>query len=378
MAKKLDLPLGGVNLSAAVVLATLLAACGPPPTPVAIGNAPAYGTFLGNQRRALYEDEIIPGAAPEVAWSVDAGAGMRGTLLLLDSVVISATTNRELLAHHRRNGRRHWQQRFGNAVTSTVLYNQGMLYIGTDESDGSLHARELSKGRERWKQRIGAVTTTPLLGAQVLYVGTQQGAVTALSLATGARVWRVGLPGAIAETLIDAGEHLVAFTSDSVFALRKKDGALLARGALPGTPAAAPALSGNTIILAIHPGAVVALDATSLAVQWRVDAGAPILTAPAVAEDGSAYVAARDGSVYRVRHGSAERIARLDHALSGSLTLARDHLLLGSYDGALSAVSMDGRVIWTYSFDDSIVAPVAVGDQAVYVPLLRGHIVKLR
>jgi outer membrane protein assembly factor BamB len=379
MAKNLDTPLGGVNLMSAVLLVLLVAACGPTPVPVAIGNAPAYGTLLGNQRRALYEDQAIPGAAPEVAWDVNAGAGMLGTLLLLDSTVITATTNRELLAYHRRTGRRHWQQRFGNAVTSTVLYSEHMLYVGTDEDDGSVHAREVARGRERWRQRIGAVSTTPLLGNNVIYVGTRQGVVAALSLKHGNRLWRIGLPGAIATTLVDAGDHIVAFTAtDSVFALRKNDGGLLARGVLPGTPAAAPAVNGHTIIVPIHPGAVVGVDARTMAVLWRVDAEAPILTTPAIAEDGSAYVAGRDGSVLRIREGLAERITRLEHALSGSLTLARDHLLLGSYDGTLSAVSMDGNVVWTYRFDDSIVAPVAVGDQAVYVPLLHGRIVKVR
>jgi outer membrane protein assembly factor BamB len=379
MAKKLELPLGGVNLRWIALVAALLAACGPPPHPVAIGSAPAYGTVLGNQRRALYEDEAIPGAQPTIAWDVNAGAGMRGTLLLLDSVVIAATTNRELLAYQRATGRRHWQRRFGNAVTSTVLYDRNVLYVGTDENDGSLHAREITRGGERWRVRVGAVSTTPLLGPDVIYVGTQQGAVTALALENGSRRWRVGLPGAIAETLIDAGDHLVAFgTNDSIFALRKNDGALLASGVLPGTPSAAAALAGHTIIVPIHPGAVIGVDANSLAVLWRADAAAPVLTPAAIAEDGSAYVAARDGSVYRIRAGQAERIAQLEHALSGSLTLARDHLLLGSYDGTLTAVSLDGRVLWTYAFDDSIVAPVAVGDQSVYVPLLRGRIVKLR
>lgn len=379
MTKKLDLPLGGVNLRWLALVAMLLAACGPPPRPVAVGNAPAYGTVLGNQRRALYEDEAIPGAQPEIAWDVNAGAGMRGTLLLLDSVVIAATTNRELLAYQRATGRRHWQRRFGNAVTSTVLYDRNVLYIGTDENDGSLHAREITRGGERWRVRVGAVSTTPLLGPDVIYVGTRQGVVTALALENGSRRWRVGLPGAIAETLIDAGDHLVAFgTNDSIFALRKTDGALLATGVLPGTPSAAAALAGNTIIAPIHPGAVVGVDAHTLAVLWRADAAAPVLTAPAIAEDGSAYVAARDGSVYRIRAGQAERITQLQHALSASLTLARDHLLLGSYDGTLIAVSLDGRVAWSYPFDDSIVAPVAVGDQSVYVPLLRGRIVKLR
>ena len=379
MAKKLDLPSGGVNLGCIALCVLTLAACGPPPVPVAVGNAPAYGTLFGNQRRALYEDEAIPATQPAVAWDVNAGAGMRGALLLLDSVVVTATTNRELLAYHRQSGRRHWQRRFGNAVTSTVLYDRNMLYIGTDENDGSLHAREIARGQERWRVRLGAVATTPLLGSNVIYVGTQQGTVNALSLDNGNRVWRIRLPGAIAETLIDAGDHLVAFTaSDSVFALRKNDGAVIARGRLPGTPSAAPALADRTIIVPVHPGNVVGVDVTTLAVSWQVDAAAPVLTAPAVAEDGSSYVAARDGSVYRIRAGRAERIAQVPHALSSSLTLARDHLLLGSYDGTLSALALDGSVVWTYGFNDSIVSPVAVGDQAVYVPLLRGRIIKLR
>lgn len=378
MAKKLDLPLGGVNLRCVVALVLLLGACAPPPTPVVIGHAPAYGTFLGNQRRAWYEDEPIP-SAPQVDWAVNAGAGMRGTVLLLDSTVIAATTNRELLAFHRRDGHRHWQLRFGNAVTTTVLYDDHVLFVGTDEADGSVHAREITRGRERWKQRIGAVTTTPLLGNEVIYVGTQAGVVAALRTDDGRRLWRVGLPGAIVETLVDAGEQLIAFTAtDSVFALRKADGVLITRAALPGTPSAAPALNGMTIVVPVQPGAVLGIDANTLAVLWRVDAGAPILTPPAVAEDGSAFVAARDGSLYRIRNGQGERIAKLPHALSGSLTLARDRLLLGSYDGTLSAVSLDGTVVWTHRFNDSIVAPVAVGDGAVYVPLLSGRIVKLR
>jgi outer membrane protein assembly factor BamB len=264
-------------------------------------------------------------------------------------------------------------------VTSTVLYDRNMLYIGTDESDGSLHAHELARGRERWKQRIGAVSATPLLDGDVVYAGTGAGTVAALHTEDGRRIWRVGLHGAVTETFVDNGTYIVAFTAaDSVFALRKSDGGMVARAGLPGSAAAAPALSGNTIVVPVHPTGVIGLDATSLLQSWRVETSAPVLTAPAVTQDGVVYVAARDGSVYRITDGRAERIVQVPHALSGSLTLARDHLLLGSYDGTLLAVSLDGNVVWTHRFDDSIVAPVAVGDQSVYVPFLNGRIVKLR
>ncbi len=362
-----------------MLLALLAVACGPSPQPVAIGNAPAYSTYLGDQRRALYENESIPLTEPEVEWDINAGSGMRGTLLLLDSTIVTATTSRQLLAYHLRSGRRHWDQRFGNAVTSTVLYDDRMIYVGTDEADGGLHALEITRGRERWKQKLGAVRYTPLLDNNIIYLGTEAGAVWALSTDRGAQIWRVGLGSAIAETIIDAGAHVIAITNrDSVFALRKSDGSMLARAAVPGTPSAAPALSGHTLIVPLQPNAVIGLDANTLAQLWRAETGAPVLAAPVVTREGTAFVAARDGSLYRIQEGNAAKIAQLDHALAGSLTLARDHLILGSYDGTLLAVSMDGKVVWTHRLKDSIVAPVAIRNGAIFVPLLRGGIVKLR
>lgn len=369
----------GVNLRWASCTLVLAAACGPSPSPVAIGNAPPHEAYLGDQRRARYEKESIPTAAPKVEWDINAGSGMRGTLLLLDSTIITATTNRQLLAYHQRSGRRHWDQRFGNAVTSTVLYEDRMVYVGTDESDGGLHALDITRGRQRWDLKLGAIRFTPLLDNKVIYLGTDAGVVMALSTDRGARIWRTGLGSGLAETLVDAGTHLVAITNqDSVFALRKADGAVIARGSLPGTPSAAPALSGRTMIVPVQPGLIIGLDATTLTQSWRVEATSPILTAPVVARDGVAYAAARDGTLYRIHEGRADVLARLDHAITGSLTLVRDHLLLGSYDGTLLAVSMAGQTAWTHRLNDSIVAPVSVAEGAIFVPLLRGGIVKLR
>jgi outer membrane protein assembly factor BamB len=359
------------------MLACALAACGPSPTPVKIGDAPAYGTALGNTRRAMYENEIIP-ATPKVEWDVNAGSGMRGTLLLVDSAILAATTNQQMLAFHRGSGRRHWDQRFNNGVTGTALYDRHTVYVATDEYDGALFALNTERGRRRWKRTVGAVRFTPLLDNSVVYLGTDGGLVTALRTENGEPVWRAGLRSPIAESPLDLGDRIVVFTSaDTVYALRKSDGAIAARSTTRSTPSATPAVSGTTIIVPMQDSSVVGLDARNLSELFRVRTAAPVLTAPAINDRGEAFIAARDGSVYRISGGRLDALGNVGHAVSPSLTLARGHLLLGSYDGTLVAVTMDGKVAWKHRFDDSIVAPVAVGDQSIYVPLMRGRIVKL-
>lgn len=334
---------------------------------------------LGNARRALYENEAIP-AAPVVEWDVNAGSGIRGTLILLDSTVLVATTNRQMLAYHRRSGRKHWDQRFNNGVMSTALYDRNTVYVATDEYDGSLFALKTDRGRRIWKRTVGPVRFTPLLDNSVLFLGTDRGLVSALSADEGTQLWRAGFRAPIGESPLDAGDRIIVFTtSDSVFAMRKSDGGITARGSTRSSPSAPPALSGNTVLVAMQDSSIVGYDAQNLNQLWRVQTSSPVLAAPVVGENGDAYAVSRDGTVYRIREGRAQTIAALGRAVSASVTLARGHLLVGSYDGTLLAVTTsDGKVVWQHKFNDSIIAPVAVGGQAVYVPLLRGRIVKLR
>jgi outer membrane protein assembly factor BamB len=378
VAEKLDLSILGVNLTRLAFLAALLASCGPSPTSVAPAKAPPYAMTLGNTRRALFENEHVP-ASPKVEWDTNAGSGLRGTIILIDSTVLAATTNQQMLAFHRRDGRRHWDQRFNNGVTSTLLYDQNTVYVATDEYDGAVFALNTARGKRQWKRTVGAVRFTPLLDNSVIYVGTDAGTVTALRTEGGSQLWRVGLRAPIGETPLDAGDRIVVFTtSDSVYGLRKSDGAVAARGGTRASPSAAPAISGTTIIVPMQDSTIVGYDIKDFRELWRVRATSPVLTPPAVASNGDAYVASRDGNLYRIREGNAQLLANVGHSVSASLTLARDHILLGSYDGTVVAVNMNGQTVWQFSLNESVVAPVAVGDGSVYVPLLRGRIVKLR
>jgi outer membrane protein assembly factor BamB len=377
MPKKLDRAFQGVNLKWLALLPLFAASCGSSPTPVAPGNAPAYRMTLGDTRRALFENEVIP-VAPKVEWDVNSGSGMRGTLLLIDSTVLAATTNQQMLAFHRRTGRKHWDQRFNNGVTATALYDRNTVYVATDEYDGALFALNTARGRRQWKRTVGSVRFTPLLDNNIVFLGTDGGVITALRTENGTTVWRAGLRSPIVESPLDLGDRIAVFTgADTVYALKKSDATMTAHAVISSTPSAPPSVAGNTIIVPMQDSTIVGLDAVTLGEKWHARTSSPVLTAPVVAANGDAYAAARDGTLYRIRNGELTQIVNVGHAISPSLTLARGHLLLGSYDGTLLAVTTEGAVVWQHKFDDSIVAPVAVGDQSIYVPLLRGRIIKL-
>ena len=112
------------------------------------------GRVERDHARVVVSEPACLGSADDARPSTkrDGGESLRGTLLLVDSVVLAATTNRQMLAFHRESGRRHWDQRFGNAVTTTVLYDNNTVYAATDERDGELSALNTARGRRQWKR----------------------------------------------------------------------------------------------------------------------------------------------------------------------------------------------------------------------------------
>jgi outer membrane protein assembly factor BamB len=304
---------------------------------------------------------------------------MRSSVLVTDSAVFAGTTNRVLLAYSSRNGRRHWYQRFEGEIASDVVRSGRTLFFTTAEMNGKVHARDMERGKKVWDRSIGPTRFSPLLDQGLLYVGTDRGLVHALRSESGDELWRVRVSGALAGTLLGHGDALIALTAtDTIYRLARRDGAILAHKGINTSVTAAPALQGDTIILATHSGAVIGVDANTLEPLWRVETGEPILAAPVVAHDGVIHVMTRAAAIWRISGGKGTQVTKLAGSVTTSFTLARDRYIVGMVDGTLTTTTLDGRVVSQHRFNDSVVAPVVVQGGALYVPLLRGRIVKMR
>lgn len=378
---KLERARRSVNFPALAVALLAIGACGRPmrPTPP-IEPRGDWPTVLGNAQRAGYAAETVP-AAPEEAWRASVGRGLVTPVVVEGPVVIASTANRMVATLSTETGEHYWERRLDGPVTGGVVRGGQRIFAATDDRDGKVYALRFERGRTAWDRRIGASAFPGLIVGDAVYFATARGDVVALDIEDGDEVWRVRLGDPATSTPVPHRESLLVTTvRDTLYRIERGSGRIAARAALPGTVSAAPTLVADTIYLPLQTGDLVAYQLPQLEELWRAPFGAPILAAPVVGQDGSLYVLNRSAELWRVRPGAraGEKLASLDGAARASLAIARDRLLVGRLDGKLFLLDMDGRVLWERDFEDSIVAPVTVADGALYVPLLRGTIVKLR
>jgi outer membrane protein assembly factor BamB len=339
----------------------------------------SWTTVQGDLRRAGTERESVPGN-PTVAWTVDIGRGLKSQPVVRQGVLLVAASNRLVAAYSARTGDRFWEQRPNASISGGVVWRSDTLWLATETLSGRAMALQLTKGDDFWERDVGPASHPPLLVGPRLYVATDDGSVSALDAATGEPAWRTRLPGGVGGTPVPHGRSIVAVAArDTIYVLDPAEGDITGRIAIPSAASALPALRGDLLVLPLRGGGLAAVDLALGEVRWSAEVGADILATPVIAEDGTVYVLTTSAEVWRVAPDAREpvRIAELGGAARASLTLVDGGLLVGRLDGALFFLDRSGREQWRRDLEGSIFAPVAVAEQAIFVPLLDGRLSKL-
>ena len=140
----------------------------------------------------------------------------------------------------------------------------------------------------KWYEAPIAARTQPVVAGGRLFVGSMDGVMYARDAATGAPVWQFAADGPIRHSAaVTAGAVVFSSHDGFTYALRAADGGLLWKTAT-GPSATAPLAddSRSRVYVASTSGILTALAVASGTVAWRFDAGAPILTSPALSADG--------------------------------------------------------------------------------------------
>lgn len=365
----------------ALIGAAVATGCFRPVRDVPIDPAYTWTAYLGSDGRDAFSSESVTEGVPEIEWNVNTGRGLDAPPVPLGPVIVTATTNRMVIALSAESGSIYWEHRKNGPFQVPPLSDGDRLYLATADTRARVYAMRLVDGKEQWEETYPGLSSPMLLADQRLYFASEPGLVTCLRKRDGDRLWQTALggPTAAAPVLVD-GRLFVGTIRDTLYVLEAEGGEIVDRLPVPDRISAAPAARGGTLYVPLMSGHMLALDAETGEERWRAYVGGPLLAAPVVTQDGTAYTLSRSGDVWSVSaDGRPTRLAHLESAATEALTVTRNAVLVGLLDGRLVALSRtDGRELWSLDLGDSVQTPPAVQDGAIYVPLRRGRLVKLR
>lgn len=183
----------------------------------------------------------------------------------------------------------------------------------------------------KWYEAPIAGRTQPVVAGGRLYVGSMDGVMYAREAATGAPLWQYAVGGPIRHSAaVTAGTVVFSSHDGFTYALRAADGALVWKAATgPSVTAPVADEARSRVYVASTNGTLTALAASSGAVAWSVNAGAPILTSPALSSDGS-LVLFGDEDVEAVAVDAAAGTLRWRRPLEGQSLADRSPVAFGS------------------------------------------------
>jgi outer membrane protein assembly factor BamB len=238
-----------------------------------------------------------------------------------------------------------WTVDTGAPVWAGVAASDGVVYVGND--DGAITAIREADRAVLWTRRAGgAIRATPAVAAGSVYVHADDGVVYCLDTGDGTERWRARVDRAVER--IPPGQAGSRYDSYSSSVL----------------------LVDGTAYVGTAGGSLVALNAADGSERWRHEAGEAILGTPSVG-GGRVYYADFSGRVAALEAQAGEVLwsTPTAGAIVSSPALAGDVLVVGNRAYDLLALSAaDGSVAWTYYYWFSWVESSAtIRDGVAYV-----------
>jgi outer membrane protein assembly factor BamB len=130
------------------------------------------------------------------------------------------------------------------------------------------------------------------------------------------------------------------------------------------------AIVDGTVYVGAQPGVLAALDLVSGKVKWTYKASdLGVGESSPVVSEGVVYVGDLDGVLHAVdaATGKARWTFKTEGEIKSSPIIANDRVLIGSYDGHLYGLGLDGTLAWKARTDGPVHATPAIRDGVAYI-----------
>ncbi|MCU0640074.1 MAG: PQQ-like beta-propeller repeat protein [Candidatus Krumholzibacteria bacterium] len=261
-----------------------------------------------------------------------------------------------------------WKKKFNAPVTSSPAISGRNVVFGC--RDGYIYSFGMD-GTLKWKYAAGdGVGASPWIGNDWIIGADYKGNVFRLDARTGGRTWILGTgEKIISSPRADATMVIAGTTGGRIIAIDASDGRRLWTVVVGKSIWASPTLGEDYIIAAATDGSLSRLSRSG-AVQWNSKQDGTIYSSPLVIQNENLVIfGSGDKSVRAVSLADGRLVWRTETGgdMRGSPAFDGTNIYIGSEDGILHALSLDGAKIWNAGIRGAIRSTPLIKDGLLYV-----------
>lgn len=284
------------------------------------------------------------GADGAELWNYSLNCTVVGVTAASGDAAVAATSDGKIAALNRRTGELMWlctpmgREEGSGTFSDGVAVGDGMIFVSG--GDAVFYALGLSDGAARWTWNASIpLITAGTYHAGTVYVGDQNGRMTALDASTGKRLWGGGGAGAVHTPAVTGEYAYFSCSGGSVNCVRLKDKRTI-WSSNAGIPlSTSPVVSGGKVFVGTAGGSVVALNASSGGVIWSSSIGGGNVNAHPVTGGGLLFVGGGQGTLFAldIETGGVRWSYDMGGEMLGSACFADGVLYAASAAGQLTA-----------------------------------------
>jgi outer membrane protein assembly factor BamB len=317
----------------------------------------------------------------ELLWQVELGEQIVASAAIVGDHVYVPCLSGEIVCLERRTGNRLWTYKsvekvekntFAPGFKSSPLVTADSVYAG--DEDGVFHAIDRRTGQGRWKVTTGGEIFSSAASAngRILF-GSYDNSLYCLDESNGEVKWKFPTDGYVhCAPAISDGHTFIAGCDEHLRVINIESGQQAADIPLQTYLIASPAVIGNMLYVGTYSSEVVAVDWKDKKTVWRYQAGDgefPFHSSAALT-DKAVVVGGRDKLVHAINRATGKKLwtfptrAKVD----SSPAIVGNRVFIGSNDGNLYELTLaDGKEVWKFNAGKPISAGPAIGSDVLVV-----------